>query len=201
MRFFQQMPTLMPGAGRASRAAALIGMLAFAVALSPAIAAPPESKLKAALVYKISAYVSWPEETQHGAEPLSFNVCGLGKSAMDGALDSLSGRMTKGRAIQYREVALEQLADADCHLLFVPPDQELGIALNQLAGRAILTIGEDQDFALSGGMIELHRKQNRFGFRINRRAASRAGLIIAAPLLELATLVEETASLAQEPDS
>lgn len=187
--------------GNASRTAALIGVLAFAAVLTPAFAAPSESKLKAALVYKISAYVSWPQDIHSGAEQLSFNVCGLGETALDGALESLSGRETKGRAIRYRNVAAEQLADADCHLLFVPPDQDLAAALEYIADRAILTIGEEQDFALSGGMIELHRRQNRFGFRINRRAASRAGLVIAAPLLELATLVQENTSLAQEPDS
>ncbi len=151
--------------------------------------APPEDSLKAALIYKIMAYVTWPDSAFDNSVENPFTVCGYGESPLGGALTTLTKRRAAGRSIELVSLPSDGTTSAICHLLFVDSLANMDSALSMIADKSVLTISDVDTFAVSGGMIEIRKKRNRFGFLINREAAVEAGLLIAAPLLELSTVV------------
>lgn len=169
-------------------------LFAACVLLSSASAAdtpaPPENSLKAALIYKIMAYVTWPDSAFDAGDSSPFKVCEYGKNPLDGALVSLTRRRAAGRSIELVSLADDELPESLCHVLFVDSDSPVRSTVSQVSTRPVLTVSDGKTFARSGGMIEIRKDRNRFGFWINRGAAVDAGLLIAAPLLELSTLVE-----------
>lgn len=54
----------------------------------------------------------------------------------------------------------------------------------------MLTVGESDQFALRGGVINFVRKNESFRFEVNLEAAEKAGLKISGKLANLATLVK-----------
>ncbi|MFQ5631430.1 MAG: YfiR family protein, partial [bacterium] len=60
---------------------------------------------------------------------------------------------------------------------------------------SILTISKSNDFANSGGMVEIDLYNRRFPFYINRGAAARVGIRFRPELLRLARIFEANAFL------
>lgn len=158
---------------------------------SYAQAASPEYALKAALIYKLLKFVTWPEPVfADPAQPLA--LCVVGGDPFEGSLQALSTRQVHGRDLDVRVLGGSHEAAA-CQAVFVvatEPDQ-VALHLKELAGRPILTIGDREGFADRGGVVEIAPRGSRLGFVINIDAARQAALQLAAPLLGLATVVEE----------
>ncbi|MFK7958663.1 MAG: YfiR family protein [Lysobacterales bacterium] len=150
---------------------------------------PSENTLKAALVYKIMAYVTWPESVFQHSPDDAFTLCEYGDHPLSGELYSLTKRTAAGRPIELIHLSEKESFDSTCHLLFVDSKSDVGVIIEQTGQHPVLTISDGKAFAQSGGMIEIRKNRNRFGFLINRTAAVDAGLLIAAPLLELSTVV------------
>lgn len=84
---------------------------------------------------------------------------------------------------------LSSLAEAtNCHIVFISTSERnrLPEILLSLKGTSVLTVGEMNHFAVSGGMINFVRKGNKIRFQINREEATKAGLKISSKLLSLA---------------
>jgi hypothetical protein len=76
------------------------------------------------------------------------------------------------------------------HVLFVAESKARRIDvirdfLGSLERRAVLTVGEHEDFARRGGLIRLIDRAEGVGFEIDAEAARHAGLTIGAELLAL----------------
>ena len=106
---------------------------------------------------------------------------------------ALRGRTVGGRRISVYTVRGTEVGLADCQLLYVDDRSEASTRAMQAAGRLgrILTVGDIEHFVQLGGMIQIVRNKNRFGFVIAPATARRSGLRIASPLLDLATIHEE----------
>ncbi|MBA1445093.1 MAG: YfiR family protein [Gammaproteobacteria bacterium] len=157
------------------------------------IAAPPsaEYKLKAALIYKLSKFVEWPDLT--GADKSgSFGICVLGEDVFGSALDALEQRKAAGRTVRVRRFTQSESIGDSCQVVFISKSKRafMGAILQKLKGRPILTLGDTEGFAEQGGIIEFTRGKKRIGFLINLESARRSGLKIAAPLLDLATVLD-----------
>lgn len=64
--------------------------------------------------------------------------------------------------------------------------------MRHLRDKDVLTVGNTDDFAPGGGIIQFTiNHQGRVGFLVNRDAAERAGLRIRASLLALAKIVRD----------
>lgn len=156
-------------------------------------AAPPteKQKIKAALIYKIPKFVKWPNRTfeKNG----HFNICMLGKDTLNGALNALKNRKISQKRIDINYIKLEDLNSSHCHVLFVTFSQNKNLSriLNTLNNQPTLTISDINKFATNGGMIEIYKQDKRLAFRINNKAAKAANLELAAPLLDMATVVEK----------
>ncbi len=159
------------------------------VELHAAGLASSEYKLKAALIFKLTRFVEWPADMRAGAD---FDICVLGRDDFGTALDALETREVDHRPIRIQRFVQSEAVNASCQILFVSESKRpfLKTILRSLAHLPILTISDVDGFAEQGGMIELTRGRKRMGFRINLQQATSAGLKIAAPLLELATIVE-----------
>ena len=155
-------------------------------------AAPPteEYKLKAALIYKLSRFVEWPDPAKAGTVQ-NFGICVLGKDFFGPALGVLETRETGGLPIRIKHVSQSEAIGTDCQVVFISKSKRsfLRSILKNLGDQPILTLGDTEGFAEQGGIIEFTRGDKRIGFKINVESAERSGLKIAAPLLELATII------------
>jgi hypothetical protein len=145
-------------------------------------------QVKAAFLFKFSQFVEWPDNTFPDKEtPLTIGV--LGDDPFKGFLSELVRDEKVGsrplRVEYYRRV--EEVKG--CHILFVSSSEGKGLGqiLAALKNRSILTVGESDGFAQSGGMIRFVISGDRkVRFRINATAAKDANLTISAKLLRLA---------------
>jgi len=156
--------------------------------------APTEAQVKAVFLYNFTKYVAWPTEAfRSAADPL--NVCILGADAFGPVLDeTLQGERVQDRKLVSRRIATVDEVDG-CHLLFLSASEErqLPRILKALEAKPVLTVGETDDFAENGGMINLRKLGNKIRLEINEEAAARAGLKISSQLLKLARIVSSRA--------
>lgn len=165
----------------------LLAMLALRVfcSASPAWAENPllnESQIKAAYVFNVARYVSWP---QSGSDPFVIGV--LGRGTLDSPWQGLKGKTVHGRTLEIRKSDdLEDLLN--CQIIFITASKRKNLAriLLQLQDYPVLTISDVDGFSQSGGMVHLIREEDRIRFKINLAAAQRSGLKISSQLLKLA---------------
>lgn len=146
-----------------------------------------EYAVKAAIVYKIAKFVSWPDNAfDSSSEPLS--ICLPENDPIAPAMNGLIGDAVHGRVIEIRQVEARSLVSADCEVLFISAasSNEAGELISQISRQPILTIGDGDDFNKFGGIISLRVLNNRVRFAINVDASASAGLGISAQLLQLA---------------
>ena len=153
---------------------------------------PSEYQVKAAFLYNFVKFVEWPVDTF--ADPGAPFVLGvLGEDPFGSVLEqTLKGKTVNGRALVIRGV--KQGKDLrTCHILFVSSSEirHLDQILESLKGSSVLTVGEMERFAQSGGAVNFVLEQNRVRFEINPEAAARARLRISSKLLALARIVAD----------
>ncbi len=146
-----------------------------------------EPALKAALVYKLAQFIEWPE-----AASGQFTICVLGDDPFDGTLDRLEGREIDHVPIETAHYAQSDQVPETCRILYLSPEKRVfqRQILEKFSRWPMLTLGETDEFAEQGGMIQFHRQDGRIGFIINPERARAAGLRIAAPLLSMSQIVE-----------
>lgn len=157
-------------------------------AIVSAESSQPEYKVKAAIVYKIAKFVSWPTDS-FGSQYAPLVLCIAGKDPFGQYIDNLDGQLILGRPMLVRRVADRDLMVRGCHIVFVSRHSEEAAILRALAHQPALTIGDSSQFANIGGMLGLGFVDNRITFEINLEAAKKARLDISASLLQLATIV------------
>jgi hypothetical protein len=181
--------------GRA-KPALLAGAFFWLLLLLPTPArAAEEYEIKAAFLFNFVKYVAWPER-DFAAPDAPFVIGILGKDPFGKVLDqTVTGedRKIKGRLIVVKRFgSLEEIAG--CHVLFITEaEQKRWPQIAQsLAGSHVLTVGEGDRFAESGGgVIGLYKEKNRIRFVINVDAARRAELTIDSSMLNLARIVRD----------
>ncbi|BCL62858.1 hypothetical protein DGMP_35510 [Desulfomarina profundi] len=152
----------------------------------------PEYKLKAALLYKLTRFIEWPEQYSQGDDG-SFGICILGQDDFGSLLDTLQKRYVNNARISIHRFMQSEGINENCQLVFISDSKRsyLNSIINTLANKPILTIGESKKFADQGGMIQFVLNDGQIGFKINIGHVHTSGLKIAAPLLELATIVDD----------
>ena len=154
---------------------------------------PTEAELQAALLFKFSKFVTWPEAAFDDDEaPLVFAVV-ADREGLPAALESV----LRGQTVHGRPVAVEAFEDVQalgpCHVLFV--DSSVSNPATVLAatrGQSVLVVGARARFAHRGGAINLYRRGGGLRFEINPAAVRRAHQNISSKLLRLARVVEDS---------
>jgi hypothetical protein len=147
----------------------------------------PEYQLKAVFLFNFAQFVDWPPKAfPEPQTPLSIGV--LGDDPFGSYLDeTVRGEKANNRPLivqRYRRVGDIKT----CHVLFISRSESdrLEQILNTLKGRNVLTVGDLEDFALQGGMIQLFTEKNKIRMRINLGAVKAANLTISSKLLRVA---------------
>jgi hypothetical protein len=174
--------------------AVLAGSAAFPAAQSipQAPVSTPEYQLKAVFLFNFAQFVSWPEGTfADSAAPLVIGV--LGADPFGSYLDeTVRGEVVGGHPLEVRRFgSLEGIRE--CHILFVSRDEagDLPAVLRALEGSSVLTVGDAEEFAGSGGMIRFVTDRNRIRLQINLEAARATGLTLSSKLLRPAEIVRQ----------
>jgi hypothetical protein len=170
---------------------AIWGCAVAAASISAQANSTSEYAVKAAFLFHFAQFVEWPPEAFKDANsPLTY--CTVGDDPFRGALDD----SLRAKVIGDRGIRVQHLKQADathgCQVLFIGGAESKRAAAGILAnvkGSAILTVGESQDFAEDGGMIEFCPEGNKIRFNINLATVSAAKLKMSARLLTLAKTV------------
>jgi hypothetical protein len=145
-----------------------------------------ERAVRAAYVFSLTKYVSWPDEHDHLA------IAVVGNGAMGPVLKQvLDGKRSEGKSIRI----MVHPSDAelrDCDILYVGDSSagEIRSLLHRIGTRSVLTVGETDRFARSGGMVSLVRAGDQMQVEVNLTALRAARLQMSSRLLRLAVVVD-----------
>lgn len=148
-----------------------------------------EARIQAVLILRLIKFVEWPIEVM--ARSNSLQICTWGDSQTEQAIQNLQGQKVRDRDIKVRKLS-PPLNTRGCHVLYVSDNiSEVSFSsLYESGAHNLLTISGMLDFKKHGGMVTLVKQGNRIAFEIQLRYAREHGLLIGAPLLELARVVE-----------
>lgn len=147
----------------------------------------PEAELKAFFLLNFTRFTEWPESA-FASSPDEFRIGVLGpESALEPIQRKLAGKSVGKRSLKFvRAQTPGELKS--CALVFVSDAEKSQIpsVLSEFRGRPILTVGETEGFAESGGILNFYVEDNKVKYEINPEALSRAQLkatklIVAAP--------------------
>ena len=145
-----------------------------------------ENRIKAAFMYNFVKFIQWPESAFIDPESPVF-ICILGKDPLMDALQSITGKMVRGRRIVISHI--ENISSVKgCHILFVTKSEKSMAKhiISKFKGSPVLTVSDMDDFVKAGGMIGMVRVENKIRFNINLVATQDSGLTISSQLLKLA---------------
>lgn len=145
---------------------------------------PPnrEYQLKTAYLYHFAELAEWPE-TQ------DIRICASSRSALSRFVLILEGRKI---ADQLVHVSLTDGGSMEnCQIVYLGADEALTSELQAQARRKhILLVGDGDDFAAGGGMLQFTLRDNKLKLLVNLTAVKAAGLKLSSKLLRMAELVE-----------
>lgn len=168
----------------------LLAVLLISAILAKAQTAPSTiNQVKAVFLYNFTQFVTWPPEAFAGSNS-PFVIGVLGNNPFGPYLE----KVVEGETVAGRSIVIRYYTEANqvrnCQLLFINKENPRE-ALTELAGNAILTVGDRESFIRSGGMISFYLDKNKIRFYINTKNAKAANINISSKLLRLANVIEE----------
>ena len=175
------------------RLCALVASLA-AMAPIPALAqaerTAAETQIKAAFLYKFSAFVEWPPKAfARPDSPFTIGVIGADELAAD------LEQIVKGRTVLERAVVVRRMRRgeplAGIQMLFIGQAEAARLAeiLAIAKGQSVLTVTESEDALSHGSMINFVFVDDKVRFDVALPQAERGLLKISARLLAVARKV------------
>lgn len=150
----------------------------------------PEDDIKAAFLFSFTKFIEWPARAGDDAV---LKVGVLGRDSFAATLEqTVRGKTVNGKPLVVKRLTKPQEA-AGCHVVFIGGGDRTRFRpiLDALPVAGVLTVGEAEQFAVRGGVINFVKDANRVRFEINVDAAGRAGLRISSRLLQLARVVHD----------
>ncbi len=151
--------------------------------------------LKAAFLLNFMRFTDWPPATNG-----EFSVLGVvGDRSLEDAIFALADSQTVHER-RLRVVRVRSVRDAiECHLVFFgssstsigDPTPATAEILAALAGRPVLTVGDEPGFLALGGMVNLYREGEKLRFEIAPDAVGAGGLVMSSRLLALARIARK----------
>jgi YfiR/HmsC-like len=150
-----------------------------------------EYEVKAAFLLNFAKFVEWPANAFSSPNsPLA--ICILGKDPFGRALDEIvRGERIGGHPAIVRRMAEAGVAAKTCQIAFIAAGVRNVPAILRAFGPGVLTVGEQENFLVDGGVIRFAIENRRVRFDINRTAAQGAGLRLSSQLLMVARSIEE----------
>jgi hypothetical protein len=164
---------------------ATLALLVLCVAAHSLHAQQDERAVRAAFVFNLTKYVTWPQPRPR------LVIAVLGDNRMGAVLKQvLEGKLSDGRPVAVL-IAPSDTELRDCDVLYVAESSPAGIrsALDRITGRPVLTVGESGQFTRAGGMVALLRSGDQIEIDVNLDAVQARRLAMSSRLLNLAVLV------------
>lgn len=141
-----------------------------------------ELQLKTAYLFHFAELAQWPNTAP-------INICLQGHSPLRAYLPVLEGQQINGNAVH---VDLSDKPDINqCSILFLSDLGALTPALSEHArARHILLVGDVENFAHRGGMVQFTLRDNRLKLVVNLAAVKSADLKLSSKLLRMAEIIE-----------
>ncbi|HEV8538618.1 MAG TPA: YfiR family protein [Bacteroidota bacterium] len=170
----------------------LLALAGFTTLIGFAQSRPPtEYQIKAVFLFNFTRFIEWPANWGRENQPICIGI--LGEDPFGSTLDNtIKGKTINGRGLTIKR-SREFQDLRGCQILFVSSSEkrDLPKIFERLGNASMLTVGETNNFATSGGMINFVLEDEKVHFEINVDAAERAGLRVSSQLLKLAHLVSD----------
>jgi len=152
------------------------------------LAAQSIDAVKAAFVFNFVKFASWPEAKMTGN---TLHIC-IGEGSLDsGVFAGWGAKVLKDRAVSVDIIALPQADIAQCHILFLSEQADLGVRQTAFYGTAVanhvLLVSDIDGFIEGGGHIHLFIKDSKLSFEVNLQAIEAADLVLSSQILRLAS--------------
>lgn len=155
-----------------------------------ALLSADEEALKVAFVYNFAKFSEWPNAvgvTEHE----SLLICVLGRISFQRHLAVIDGKVIGNQRliVDYLHDLLEI---SRCHILLAGELEAnaRAAALGAAQPFPVLTISDQHDFIVSGGMVEIFESGHQLRFRVNREKIETAGIKLSSHVLKLATTTQ-----------
>lgn len=147
-----------------------------------------EYAVKAAYIYNILRFVSWPESSPL-ASTESLSICLFKKDPFNHYLDAISGKTVGNKPIRIKTIIKPSDATS-CHLVFIKDSKELVKfkANHQLKYTDSILLGNDIEFVENGGLFSFYIENNKVRLGANRTAIDSTRLKISSMLIEVCKL-------------
>jgi len=155
---------------------------------------PSEYELKAIYLYNFLNFVKWPDDSCNLHEGRSHRIAVLGDSPFNQVLIALQEKLRakdKKLEITFYGPYRKAMELSCCCLLFITESERnnLPSIIDQLAGKPVLTVADDDAFINQGVMITLVSHKNKIRWAINRQPVNESSLKLSAKLLDIAVKV------------
>ena len=156
---------------------------------------PANYRAEAENLQHFAEFAEWPAALDHAASRMT-DFCILGQDPFDAAFEEsiLDHRIGDRAPMIAGGKRLQDLGECDVLFVSASEAKRQTEILEQLRNSQVLTVGETDDFAATGGIIQFVQNTGRVNFVINVDAAGRAGLRIRAELLALAHVVHDSST-------
>ncbi|MFP5390441.1 MAG: YfiR family protein [Gammaproteobacteria bacterium] len=150
-----------------------------------------EYEAKAAFIYNIALFTSFPSASFANGDAATLRLCLLGRDPFDGLLQALQGKPVGGARLAVERVVSALDAIRRCQILFIGESEADSLAALAEASReaAVLTIADFKGAARRGVMLELSVQDKRIAFEFNGAAARAANISLSSKVLRLAKAV------------
>jgi|GEM_PF-348760 len=143
-----------------------------------------EAALKTAFLYNFFKFIQWPD----GVIQDSYRLCTAGNDSLGDSLSVLESKKINDKPMLiYRDISIKDISQ--CHMLFISKSKNSQVMLNSASGMSVVTVSDQPDFTVNGGMIGLVEEDRHLRFEINLTKANAAHIHINASLLKLAKSV------------
>lgn len=150
-----------------------------------------EAQIKAAYLYKFSAYVEWPATTFAQADsPIIIGV--IGADAVASALGNLQQTQpATSRALKVRLLKADEPVSA-VQMLFIGSKESAALKRVQDSAQAghVLTVTDQANALASGSIINFVNIDDHIRFEVSVAQAERSGLKISSRLLNVAQKIQ-----------
>jgi YfiR/HmsC-like len=170
-----------------SKTLLVLGLTCMLLAASSGLRAQQDQRaVRAAYLFNLSKYVSWPQEMRE------LRICSLADQHTGLQLKQLlDGKTSDGRAVH---VVLDppEGEQRQCAILYLDglPPKRAAAVLQNIDKAPVLTVGDDSVFAHKGGMVGLVRAEDQIQLVVNMGAMRSAGIRMSSRLLDLAIVVQ-----------
>lgn len=144
-----------------------------------------ERQIRAALVYKVSRFVTWPDAAIPERGPFTF--CHVSDEPTSQVLAGIEGRSIQNRRTRVRRLdAVDARTVGGCNLLYITGKSALTPeVITATVANATLVVVDGPREGAEAGMVQLVSRDNRMGLVVDLALVRNARLRIDSTLLQL----------------